>query len=190
MTPERSTCGVVRKGRPPCKQVAGYGTDHLGAGPCKFHGGAFPGPSKKAHAELADRNARTWLGQNVTIQPVDNPLAAFRDLAGKALAWLEAADGLMARIREDDVRYTGRAGEQLRAEVAVYERAMATASNVLSQYARLRIDERLVAITEEQKRMVIRALEAGLASAGIAGPAATEAKQVAARHLRAVGEAA
>lgn len=34
-------CGVVYKGRPPCRQRAGWGTDHKGFGPCKNHGGTL-----------------------------------------------------------------------------------------------------------------------------------------------------
>lgn len=32
-------CGFVKKDGEPCRQVAGKGTDHLGIGRCKFHGG-------------------------------------------------------------------------------------------------------------------------------------------------------
>lgn len=38
-----TTCGArKRQGPGVCKQVAGWGTDHVGAGRCKLHGGATP----------------------------------------------------------------------------------------------------------------------------------------------------
>jgi hypothetical protein len=38
-------CGALARSRGPgltCRQVSGYGTDHVGQGRCKFHGGATP----------------------------------------------------------------------------------------------------------------------------------------------------
>lgn len=49
----RPRCGVVKGGRPPCGLPAGWGTDHVGAGPCRKHGGGLPGVSRKAKRELA-----------------------------------------------------------------------------------------------------------------------------------------
>ncbi len=34
-------CGAVRNGKP-CGREAGWGTDHLGYGHCKHHGGLSP----------------------------------------------------------------------------------------------------------------------------------------------------
>ena len=36
------TCGAKTRAGHPCKRPAGAGTDHLGAGRCKLHGGATP----------------------------------------------------------------------------------------------------------------------------------------------------
>jgi len=38
-TPPQPKCGAVRKGKT-CTQVAGWGTDHVGWGSCKLHGGS------------------------------------------------------------------------------------------------------------------------------------------------------
>lgn len=35
-------CGARTRHGGPCQQVAGFGTDHVGVGRCKFHGGATP----------------------------------------------------------------------------------------------------------------------------------------------------
>lgn len=37
------TCGAKTRGGYPCKLRAGHGTNHLGTGRCKFHGGASSG---------------------------------------------------------------------------------------------------------------------------------------------------
>lgn len=42
-----NTCGAKTRQGHPCKHPAGFGTDHLGSGRCKFHGGASKGAPKK-----------------------------------------------------------------------------------------------------------------------------------------------
>lgn len=40
--PTTPTCGAKTRAGTPCKKEAGWGTDHLGEGRCKLHGGATP----------------------------------------------------------------------------------------------------------------------------------------------------
>lgn len=40
-------CGAENRNGEPCQLKAGWGTDHLGEGRCKFHGGLSTGPSKE-----------------------------------------------------------------------------------------------------------------------------------------------
>ncbi len=47
-----NTCGAKTRQGHPCKLPAGFGTDHLGVGRCKFHGGNSKGaPAKNKFAE-------------------------------------------------------------------------------------------------------------------------------------------
>lgn len=43
---ENNICGARTRNGTPCKKKAGWGTDHLGSGRCKFHGGASTGAPK------------------------------------------------------------------------------------------------------------------------------------------------
>lgn len=54
--PHGSTCGAHGKtSGTPCKRAAGWGTEHLGYGHCKLHGGASPGGKKYAQRlEMAE----------------------------------------------------------------------------------------------------------------------------------------
>jgi hypothetical protein len=136
-----------------------------------------------AERREADREARQLLATLGAI-PVSDPLQALLKLAGQVLSWQEATAGLVNEL--ESVRYRGANGmEQLRAEVALYERAMDRAAGVLGAIARLNIEERLVRVTERQADAVVDAIEAGLAEIGITGAQAVEAKRAAARHLRA-----
>jgi hypothetical protein len=43
MRPATATCNAVNRNGGYCELVAGFGTNHVGEGRCKFHGGASPG---------------------------------------------------------------------------------------------------------------------------------------------------
>ena len=80
-------------------------------------------------------------------------------------------------------------GEQLRAEVAVLERAMDRCGRLIVDLAKLNIDERIVQInarvTEEQVRLVFKVVMGALADIGL-GPELQEAARMAiARRLKA-----
>lgn len=156
---------------------------------CRFHGGATKKAKAAANrriaeAEVADETRRALAVLDVT--PVENPLSALSEVAGQILAWKDRlsfrVNALNERIRYED----DKGAEQLRAEVALYERALDRSVNVLATIGRLNIDERLAAISEKQADAVIAAIEAALAHAGVTGDRAAEAKRIAARHLRAV----
>ncbi len=178
-------CGGKKKqGEGLCTRPAGWGTDHVGAGRCKLHGGCAPSGSKSGRDELVERQVRELFGKVVPEStPVDNPLAAYATFAGRVMAWMELLDALLGDLRTVGYEHE-KAGEQIRAVVQLYERSMSLANTVLSSYARLKIDERLAAISEAQKTVIIRAIEAALEEAGLEDEAAANAKRTAARHLR------
>lgn len=163
---------------------------------CGFHGGRAPQNKRAAAGRALEREVSIAL-ERLDGSPVDNPLTELAALGGRARAWMNLMESRVQRLLETgdadnsgesgaDIRYRGAAGEQLRAEVALYERAMDRLGKFLTDYGRLNIDERLAHITEMQAERVIAAIDAALAHVGITGPAATEAKKVAARKLRAV----
>lgn len=92
MTPVK-VCGAKRlKGEQlPCKRPAGWGTDHVGFGSCKLHGGAAPGPSKHAAKERAAWQQFLLDEMNPSLKVVrqlrDGEDVAARDRI-KAASWL------------------------------------------------------------------------------------------------------
>lgn len=50
----------TRAGKP-CKKIAGWGTDHVGAGACKLHGGKSTGPKDKVKAGASQQGNKNAL---------------------------------------------------------------------------------------------------------------------------------
>lgn len=185
--PEERRCQGFSKDRngkrtQPCKLWAIQGLTV-----CYRHGGA-----RKAHRAAGERRVAEdkveqrarKLALRLDITPVNNPLEALAKHVGEEVRFKEAVLSLVQDLEE--IRYKGAAGEQIRAEITLYERALDRVGTRLAAYARLNIDDRLAAIEEKQAEAIIRAIDAALAHAGVTGPAAGEARQVAARHLRAI----
>lgn len=180
---EAKRCGAKTRGEgnPPCKNPVVPGATR-----CRFHGGATPNGKRAAEVRLMEAQARELFGKlTPDIEPVDNPLEAYAAFAGRVMAWMGLMDSLL-----DDLRTVGyeseRNGEQIHAAVQLYERSMDRANTVLSSYARLNIDERLAKLTEVQSKAVMRAIEAVINHYGGSREQASEARGLAARHLRAV----
>lgn len=177
--------GKKRQGEGTCTRPPGWGTTHSGTGYCKLHGGSTPNQVKAAERRQAEDGARRILADFGTAAPVSNPLEALAQLAGEIVAVKDAFRAMVERL--NSVRYSTDGGEQLRAEVALYERALDRSARILGDIARLGLDERLVKISERQASVVVGALNAALTAAGVA--VGTEQRQLAnavlSRELRA-----
>jgi hypothetical protein len=175
----RLKCGGTNRDGRPCGNAAGKGTDHVGAGNCANHGGC----TRSGRMAAVREQARAELAA-LDVDPVGDPLTQLALLAGQVLAW---RDSMADRVNDlGSLRYGTEGGEQLRAEVALWERALDRAERVLVAMARLNIDERLARITEAQVDLVEKAVTAALASEGLDPEAQDRARRVVGRHLRAV----
>lgn len=135
-----------------------------GATVCVAHGGKAPQVKAKAKQRVAEQQARAELAR-LNLAPVDDPLTALAGVTAEVLAW---KDNLAAKVNElTSLRYKTEGGEQLRAEVALWERALDRCERFLTAMARLNIDERLAAIAEAQAQAVMDAIRIGLEAAGV-----------------------
>lgn len=179
-------CGArKRQGEGTCTRPAGWGTEHVGYGTCKLHGGNMRNHRVSAELAIVEDKANVLFGELVEVKPVDNPLDVYAGFAGRVVAWMDVLDQLVRRLSSPTV-FSMMTGDQVRGEVELFERAMDRCNTVLSTYAKLNIDERLSRITVEQQQMVVEAIEAALAAANVTGALALEAKRAAARRLRIV----
>lgn len=118
---------------------------------CPTHGGSIRRVKAAAKVRLLEREAAGVVAR-LDAAPVENPLFELKKLAGRALAWEKVFTDKLDQIKE--WRYESDSGEQLRAEVAVIERAMALCAKVLVDIAKLNLDERLVRLEESRAALV------------------------------------
>ena len=184
---ERHLCGArKRQGEGTCRKPAGWGTPTPGVPgtPCRLHGGNTRNHRKRAADAEAEDRARAMLAQ-LDIQPVDNPLTELQLLGGEVVAWKNAIRVLVNDL-QSDIRYEGEHGEQLRAEVALFERAMDRCERVLTSLAKLNLDERLARIEEAKGKLIIAAVLGGLAAVDVPPELQQAARAAIAERLRTV----
>lgn len=183
--PRPHKCGAKkRQGEGTCTRPAGWGTDHPGVGTCKLHGGATPNGRKAAHTKQVQQQAAKELAK-LNVEPVEDPLRELAALAGQVVAWKNV---MAEKVNElTSLRYTGGIGtEQLRSEVALFERALDRCGQFLTSMARLNIDERLARITEQQQERVVAAVQAGFAAIKLPADQQQIARAAVVKHLREV----
>jgi hypothetical protein len=155
---------------------------------CYRHGGAAPNSRRAAARRIAEAELEakvTKLLAATEVQSVDNPLEAYAQFAGEVFSFKAALGERVNALTE--IRYESKAGgEQTRAEISLFEKALDRCDRVLANYARLKIDERLAAISEQQAEKVLAAIDAALEYLGVSGEQAIGAKKAAARRLRSV----
>lgn len=99
-TPE-GKCGAHAKSTgEPCKKTAGMGTNHLGTGRCKFHGGSSPG-GKLQGQRLHAAKARDTFGLPIEIDPATALLHEVWRTQGHVV-WLGA---VVAGLRKQDLAW-------------------------------------------------------------------------------------
>jgi len=132
-----------------------------GADKCRMHVGRRA-QAVKLEAEAADALAR------LDLPAVEDPLSELAKVCAQVLGW---KDRLAERVNNlSSLRYEGEgSGEQLRAEVALWERSLDRCERFLTAMARLDIDERLARISEARAEVIISVFTIALERAGIDG---------------------
>lgn len=155
---------------------------------CRVHGGNAPGALAKARERIAEQQAVDRIHAalaKLDIEPVDDPLTALKNLAGEVLSWKNALGNIVNNL--SDIRTVSDFGDDARAEVRLFERAMDRCINVLGVIAKLGIDDRLVAIEEAKVRMIVEAVEQALADLPLGLEERHNAMRTVAAKLRRVG---
>lgn len=152
---------------------------------CGAHGGLAPQVRAKARERAAEAQVARWAARQ-TVEPVTDPLGLLARVGGLAVLWMERTEQLMADLDPARWRYEDdKGGEQLRSEIALFERAMDRCHKHLREIAQLNIEERLVRVTEAQAKALLVVLLAAIDDPdwGLTREQRERGRAVAARHL-------
>lgn len=192
---ERDTryCGAKRRQGEPgetCRRPAGWGTDHVGVGPCKLHGGSTPAHNTAAKTTQARRDVVLFGGRR-DIHPADALLELVQWTAGEVDYWRHRVHLLdeheltwgVTRVKEggDD------RGTTQEAKPNVAYSMLVDASNRLERYSasalKAGVDERRVRLAEQQGTLLHGVLVAVLGELGHDVAPGSVAAQVILRHM-------
>lgn len=154
---------------------------------CPTHGGSAPQVKAAGLRRVEERR----IGRLVAAQPlrpVGSGLEGLLELTAEVVRW---KDFLAARLDDlEEMRFRDdKGGEQLRSEVALFERALDRCGRFLLDVAKLNIEERLARVEERQAAFLIEVIRRALVAAGVpaGSEAATKAVGGALRELAAGG---
>jgi hypothetical protein len=212
--PTGQKCGVVYKGRPPCRQYAGWGTEHPGFGPCKNHGGSTPSVSPKYESAMMVAIAMKDVAR-LGSAPNADPEQALLDLVSQAaglVSWygteverLAELEGVALWRSPNDIGYEHGdslfgpeidvdkdgtehvVGEKLRGMVVLWNEER----DRLAKYAKLAlaagIEKRRVEMAEQQGEQMVIVIQNVLVQLGMSPEDLSKARTLAASELRRLG---
>lgn len=149
---------------------------------CRMHGGNLPQVIRAAANRTPEARAKRYLEER-GYEPIDDPITVLADLAGEAVAMKD-----YFRSQIESLRYEHRAGEQLRAEVALYERAMDRCSKIVTDIMKLGIAERRARIEEAQAVMMLEIFRTTVKRLGLSAPQRALAMEIIQEELTAAGD--
>jgi hypothetical protein len=145
------SCGAKTRAGGQCAQPAGWGTNHMGTGKCRFHAGNAPNHRKNA----IKAEAITFMGAPLDINPFDAIMWCIRITAGE-VEWMSMK---IAEVDEVDWIEEAYVGKQLH----VLQRSRADAQDRLVRYSRdaiqLGLAERSIRLAENFGLVLARLLE-------------------------------
>lgn len=155
---------------------------------CDFHGPKdnWLVPRTPHDRAMVRRIHKVAEEQGVDTTRVANPLQALLEIADEASMLKDELKRRVIALEEDAWRYEGMAGEQIRGEILLYERALDRCAKLMITLTRLGIEERLARVTERQGQLINKALEYALEESGIALKDQDKIRAALARHLKAV----
>lgn len=124
---------------------------------CRYHGGNAPQVKAKAAARLAAQKVDAEIAKVLATEPltgIDNPWEAFSRATAEAIA-LKNVTGALVNDLEGRLRYEahGAGTEQLRAEVALYERALDRSGKFLDLMIRHDVEGKRLVLDVARLRM-------------------------------------
>ena len=149
----------------------------MGVGRCKNHGGTLPGSVRGGQRKLREREARTYLEKYGVLGPITNPVAKLAEIAAEVDALRAYFQHRVEQLRDEDFTSLSVLGvDQINSLVAAYERALDRCVKVLTDMARLGIEERLTRASEAEVMALGASLDRVLADPSVGLDAAQRSR--------------
>jgi hypothetical protein len=118
--------------------------------------------------ELLEREARGYLAKYGVATPVDNPVQALSELAGECAALKDYFADRVKQLRDPEfTSLTVLGADQISALVSAYERALDRFARVLTDMAKLNVEDRLAKVSEAEALALGASLDRALLAAGV-----------------------
>ena len=167
-----------------CSNPAGAGTDHLGWGKCKWHGGNSPALKVAAQREEAGELIRTLrAGQPMEIDPDQALLGEVHRTAG-VVQFLEQLIGEQVQVQ--DILYITEEGYKPRAWHEMWLKERAHLAKVAKMTLEAGVQERAIKLAEEQGALLANVIKAILGDLELTPAQRAQAPEIVHRHLMAV----
>lgn len=153
---ELKELGIVRY----CGNRAGKGTEHLGSGTCKFHGGSTPSGNKAAVKKEAERELQKLSERLGEAPGIGNPEIEAYQLASKMKQWTLILEGKMDELNDILATVDDAGVEHVRAIVEILERAWERYKSALEFMLKYDLRKRVLELEEHQAQLVGQAFMA------------------------------
>ena len=135
---------------------------------CRYHGGSSGHVKAAAQRRLAEQEAARAMAKYAPDRkPLENPVEALLSLASEIEGWRKYMAGKVAELESADWRRDHRAGEQLHAMIALYERSLDRAGRILTDINKLGLESRRVRLQEQQVEMAWTVIQAVMNRMGL-----------------------
>lgn len=164
--PEGWYCpGTSKQTGNPCGKRAGFGTDHVGFGLCKFHGGATRNGKRHAQTEEAVEAVATY-GLPRVIDPRDALVEELHRTAGH-VAWLQSLvgdlehePGAKTRLKQYQATEAGGTVERPAVWLEMYWAERKHLAQIAKTCHDVGIEARMVELAESQADELVRRFQA------------------------------
>jgi len=158
-----------------------------GGAVCLAHGGRAPQVKDAADRRVQEQQARalaTKMVGQVDLSRYADPFDCLEFVTSYSFAFAERLARVVEAIPDQDLRYQGKLGEQLRGEVAAMQRALADAGRVATDSLKLGLAERRARLSEQRVEAITRALVAALQGSGLGLDGQETARAILQRELK------
>lgn len=154
---------------------------------CRVHGGRSPQAQAKAAerlagAEVADQISKRLMKKD--FPTIDSFYDEFEQQIAMAIWWRDICLERVEKLNDDEWRYKGQTGEQVRAEVQLFTQSMERVGKFLESGAKLNLAERKQKLDEAQAILLVGVIKAILGDLGLSKKQQILAGQVVPARLK------